>query len=258
MTFAGSSVGRTKGYLDFLEKEQDYHTMVLYRSYDGLASSNFSSFPQEVSFEDIRDFDDDFEIRATLYPEVKRILQRLTGASIVEINFHWVRGKHPSGSGPVGYAHIDTTGPSGAYMFETYRANSGVDIAPSRRYEFYTFWVPLLPVQDYPLALCDQRTVKPEHLLPVTHYDSSATSQNCFLQHDPEQRWCFINNQQPSEAWIFYQGGNRIENKPVMLLSKACRTARLGRGIWALIDGRVLKLKPWSFFEKFDTIIKPI
>ncbi|GKZ59754.1 hypothetical protein AnigIFM63309_009990 [Aspergillus niger] len=239
MTFAGSSVGRTKGYLDFLEKEQDYHTMVLYRSYDGLASSNFSSFPQEVSFEDIRgketefsiqeqgfclyslstkmsyiDFDDDFEIRATLYPEVKRILQRLTGASIVEINFHWVRGKHPSGSGPVGYAHIDTTGPSGAYMFETYRANSGVDIAPSRRYEFYTFWVPLLPVQDYPLALCDQRTVKPEHLLPVTHYDSSATSQNCFLQHDPEQRWCFINNQQPSEAWIFYQGGNRIENKP--------------------------------------------
>lgn len=115
MAFAGSSVGRTKGYLDFLGKEQDYHTMVLYRSYDGLASSNFSSFPQEVSFEDIRgketefsiqeqgfclyslstkmsyiDFDDDFEIRATLYPEVKRILQRLTGASIVKIYFHWV------------------------------------------------------------------------------------------------------------------------------------------------------------------------
>lgn len=79
-----------------------------------------------------------------------------------------------------------------------------------------SFWVPLLPVQDYPLALCDQRTVKPEHLLPVTHYDSSATSQNCFLQHDPEQRWYFINNQQPSEAWIFYQGGNRVENKPGM------------------------------------------
>ncbi|GKZ30342.1 hypothetical protein AbraIFM66950_008764 [Aspergillus brasiliensis] len=261
MAFAGLNVGNSKDYLKFTDRTAEQQEG-LYR-YEGisppagLARSNVKFLRREVSFEDIRGRENEFsieeqgfclssfstgmsdeeygdreKIRDTLYPEVREVLKRLTGASIAHVwshvvtqrhlrpskSYHMsdiykVRGKHADDEGPLDHAHIDNTKSWAAEMFELYCRKPSANIAPWQKYEFYNLWVPLRPVRSFPLALCDQRTVKPEDVIPTKHHKKDRVRQNYLLRYDPAQRWYFKHNQKPSEAWIFYQGGNRFENK---------------------------------------------
>ncbi|RAK83606.1 hypothetical protein BO79DRAFT_222385 [Aspergillus costaricaensis CBS 115574] len=72
----------------------------------------------------------------------------------------------------------------------------------------------------YPLAFCEPSSVEPDDVLPVIYHSDNIPGQNCDLQQNNSQKWYYKSNQQPSEAWIFYQGGNRFDNKPVMVFDK--------------------------------------
>ena len=69
-------------------------------------------------------------------------------------------------------------------------------------------------MKNYPLAFCEPSSVDPDDILPVIYHGNDVPGQNCLLQHSKSQKWCYKSNQQPSEAWIFYQGGNRFDDKP--------------------------------------------
>ncbi|GFN20345.1 putative CmcJ-like methyltransferase [Aspergillus tubingensis] len=156
-----------------------------------------------MSYIDVHDED---KIRDTLYAEVKQVLQRLTGASIVHIWSHVVRGKYADGIKPNEKAHIDTAESWRQDLFRQYCTKPDSNIAPSAKYEFYNLWLPLLPVKNYPLAFCEPSSVDPDDILPVIYHGNDVPGQNCLLQHSKSQKWCYKSNQQPSEAWIFYQG----------------------------------------------------
>ncbi|GLA06749.1 hypothetical protein AnigIFM60653_007694 [Aspergillus niger] len=174
MAFAGISVGRTRGSLKFVKRSEDYQGGALYQYYlpytppAGLPPSNFEFVSQEVFIEDIRgkeaefsierqgfclcpfstqmpyaEYDDTKKIRDILYPEVKEVLQRLTGASMVDILSHVVRGKHAGGRKPSEEVHIDVAESWRANLFESYCRKSDANIAPSQKYEFYKYMIHL-------------------------------------------------------------------------------------------------------------------
>ncbi|OJZ81925.1 hypothetical protein ASPFODRAFT_88015, partial [Aspergillus luchuensis CBS 106.47] len=156
------------------------------------------------------------KIRDTLYAEVKEVLRRLTGASIVHICSHLtsMRTLNQSAKTLLYLRFPDTAESWRQRLFRRYCRKPDSNIAPSAKYEFYNLWLPLLQVKNYPLAFCEPSSVDPDDILPVIYHGNDVPGQNCLLQHSKSQKWCYKSNQQPSEAWIFYQGGNRFDDKP--------------------------------------------
>lgn len=74
----------------------------------------------------------------------------------------------------------------------------------------YSVWKPLRgPLQDWPLGLCDFNTVriKDVHAGDLVH--ANFVLENCQVHYSPEQKWYYISNQEPSEAWVFIQSDSK-------------------------------------------------
>jgi len=100
-------------------------------------------------------------------------------------------------------------------------------------------WKPLKgPVQDWPLAMCDPRSIKPETdlepcdlvypgSLPYKHNTkpgytkkfSDYVVENRQLYHSPRHEWMYLADQQPSEAWVFLQSDTTADVKSGLLPS---------------------------------------
>ena len=62
------------------------------------------------------------------------------------------------------------------------------------------------PVRDWPLALCDVRTVNPgADLQACDIIDPDFVSEEYLLHHAPEQKWCYLKDQMPNEVWVMLQ-----------------------------------------------------
>lgn len=61
-------------------------------------------------------------------------------------------------------------------------------------------------MRDWPLALCDPRTVNPDaDLKPCDIYDPDQVSEEYCLHHAPEQKWYYLKDQMPNEVWVMLQ-----------------------------------------------------
>ncbi|OJJ68631.1 hypothetical protein ASPBRDRAFT_68162 [Aspergillus brasiliensis CBS 101740] len=241
MAFAGLNVGNSKDYLKFTDRTAE----------------------QQEGLYRYEEYGDREKIRDTLYPEVREVLKRLTGASIAHVwshvvtqrhlrpskSYHMsgiykVRGKHADNEGPLDHAHIDNTKSWAAEMLN-YTVGS--------------------PVRTLRHGRNMNSIMKPEDAIPTKHHKKDGVRQNYLLRYDPAQRWYFKHNQKPSEAWIFYQGGNRFESKLavanlIMVSTKVSLTRRFVRiqaRFCAVTCGKVLNSKPWSSSEKPFITVQP-
>lgn len=86
----------------------------------------------------------------------------------------------------------------------------GIDTPPEGRLVSYNLWRTLTPPpQDYPLALCDLRTVREEHLVrgfSIGNPANRGQEVEFYLSlFDPEQRWCYFSNLTRDEMLVFQQ-----------------------------------------------------
>ena len=86
----------------------------------------------------------------------------------------------------------------------------GIDTPPEGRLVSYNVWRPLTPPpQDFPLALCDLRTVREEYLvrgLSTGNPANPADDVEFYLSlFDPDQRWCYFSNLTRDEVIVFQQ-----------------------------------------------------
>ncbi|KAK4175416.1 hypothetical protein QBC36DRAFT_189998 [Triangularia setosa] len=72
---------------------------------------------------------------------------------------------------------------------------------------FDSAWKPLRgPTRDWPLGLCDNRSVDPEVDLKICDLVApDGTSETASVHHSPKQRWCYVSDQMPNEIWVFMQ-----------------------------------------------------
>lgn len=116
--------------------------------------------------------------RSTLdyWDETIPLLQQLSGArEVLALNASTVRysakadkKKHMT---PAGWAHLDyDVDESEQQLKETLEA-LGREVAPFSRYVLYQGWRALTPPpQDFPLAICDGRTVVSADMTPITYH----------------------------------------------------------------------------------------
>ncbi|EME41015.1 hypothetical protein DOTSEDRAFT_74531 [Dothistroma septosporum NZE10] len=98
-------------------------------------------------------------------------------------------------------AHIDHTRKNAFVRFKK-ALNPPPDMM-LERWQALTLWCPLShPVTDWPLAVCDYQTIRPETTQTIDTVLPHLTNEIYHLTFDEDQRWYFLSNQGPTEPLI--------------------------------------------------------
>ena len=139
------------------------------------------------------------------WAEIVPRLQARTGASVVlPLHASVVRYSTRANRGemmtPAGWAHLDYDADEAAVQLRETLERSGREVPPFDRYVLYQTWRALTePPQDYPLAICDSRTVDAADIVPLEYHvaagqadgeDVTYRSQGC--RHSDRHQWWYF------------------------------------------------------------------
>ena len=109
---------------------------------------------------------------------------------------------------PAGWPHVDyDTRESEVQLKETLELNA-IDPAPFSRYVMYQCWQVLSPPpQDFPLAMCDGRTVTTEDIVPIEYHmktpERDVIYQSSGAKFSPHHHWWYFPDMTPQELLVF-------------------------------------------------------
>ena len=149
----------------------------------------------------------DEDVKRAYYPEVERLLLQQTGASRVVFFDHTVRRKYPEHvpetpqtRKPVQRVHVDQT-PASAHVRVARHVQPP---QPFRRVQLINVWRPIgYAVYDFPLAVCDFRTVDVQHdLVPTTlvYPRPLPDGETYSVRFNPQQRWYYWSRMTPDDV----------------------------------------------------------
>ena len=150
------------------------------------------------------------------WAEVVPMLQARTGARDV-VPVHAAVVRYSPGANrremmtPAGWAHLDYDGDEAAVQLRDTLARSGREFAPFRRYVLYQTWRALTdPPQDYPLAICDWRTVDAADIVPLVYHVAAeqadgeeVTYQSQGCQHSDRHEWWYFPDLTIDDVLVF-------------------------------------------------------
>src|SRR5262245_17146659 len=158
----------------------------------------------------VRDFYNQEEVRRIYYPEAERLLKAATGADRVFIFDHTVRRRTPGGEDrrageprqPVPRVHVDHTAKSGPQRVRDLLPDEAEALLRGR-VQIINIWRPLRgPLHDWPLAVCDALTVKPEQLISSDLVYEHRVGETYSVTFDPQHRWFYVPEMQVDEALL--------------------------------------------------------
>ncbi|KAF9559984.1 hypothetical protein CPC08DRAFT_637173 [Agrocybe pediades] len=156
-------------------------------------------------------FMNDEEIVKEYYPESIELLKKLTGASRVVLFDHTIRRRrpgmpddHPSRRQPVAFAHVDQTAKSAIGRVHRHLPAEEVPELLKKRFQIINLWRPInLPALDWPLGLCDYRSVSPaEDTVPVALLYDDHEGETLSVKYNPAHKWYYMYNMTPEEVVI--------------------------------------------------------
>ncbi|KAK4614156.1 Fe(II)/2-oxoglutarate-dependent dioxygenase nvfI [Fulvia fulva] len=166
------------------------------------------------------DFGGQERVDAVYVEDVKTQLREDFGASHIDIMRVRVRRRHPHFPLSIGTsfehhqpstaAHIDTTMDSAKAMVKDLLLHTGQSCRQGY-FQILNVWKPLRgPLEDWPLAVCDQQTVDTTtDLAQSTILHQDYANHNCQVHYNKNQRWFYLSRQQPDEIMIFRQFDSR-------------------------------------------------
>lgn len=164
------------------------------------------------------DYRDPEAVKSVYYPAIATLIKETVGALAVFVFDHNIRSVEGAAAGergvraPVADAHDDYTETSGPKRVRDILAAEGREDLLGHRAALINAWRPLRgPVKDWPLAVCDPRTVAPEEFIPaaIDHYaDTDLTKPShsgeiYSMHYSPRHRWFYVADQQPGEVLLF-------------------------------------------------------
>jgi hypothetical protein len=161
-----------------------------------LDKQGFALLERPSAFTDFQDHD---AIQRDYYRESERILQAATGADRVFAFGHTVRREMPDGTSrtdhdrmPVQQVHVDRTDGWGAERVRKLVPDEA-DSLLGGRMQIINLWRAIRgPLQSMPLALCDARSVRPEHMVSVEMVMPEQSFEVFRLVYDPAHRWFYF------------------------------------------------------------------
>ncbi|KAI4595982.1 hypothetical protein KJ359_006274 [Pestalotiopsis sp. 9143b] len=168
-----------------------------------------------------RDFDDPDKVEECFYPEVKQMLEQMfPQAAAIEILEHKIRKRDlqfPLASGkpyhvmlPTNAIHIDCTPDAASFISKVAYP------ASAERYPklcMINLWKSLQgPGNDWPLALCDRRTVDYDvDLMGQDMVSFDRVTENAKVYHSPRHDWYYLDEMRDDEVLVFQQFNSEVE-----------------------------------------------
>ncbi|KAL4068713.1 hypothetical protein V8B97DRAFT_790605 [Scleroderma yunnanense] len=156
-------------------------------------------------------FLNDEEIKEEYYPESIELIKKLTGATRVVIFAHVVRRRRPPRSDdavrheyPAGLVHVDQTRDFAHSLVHKHLSPIDAEVFLGGRFQTVSLWRPIAhPAIDWPLALCDSRSVNPERDLMATTliYPDRKDDTNC-VKYNSGHRWVYKSAMEPEDFVI--------------------------------------------------------
>ena len=157
------------------------------------------------------DVEDPGEIKRVYYPEVARLIERLTGASRVLVFGEVARSDRsgtPDGRLPSWGAHVDYDEGTVRDLAQRLLGPAEAPLLCAQRMRLINLWRPTRLVERTPLALCDASTVTADELNPseirggLNDPDRPALF-GFNLSYSPRHRWYYAPRMRPDEVLAF-------------------------------------------------------
>ncbi|KAH9852577.1 hypothetical protein C2E23DRAFT_188884 [Lenzites betulinus] len=155
-----------------------------------------------------KSFDNDEIVEKEYYPESIALVKEITGASRVVPFDHTIRRRRPEEiedtpqkRQPVPLVHIDQTPESSAARVRRHLPAEDVPKLLEGRFQIINLWRPIgRPAYDWPLALCDWRSVNRENdLVASTLRYPDRDGETFSVKFNPSHKWKYLRGMEPDE-----------------------------------------------------------
>jgi hypothetical protein len=157
----------------------------------------------------IRDFLDEDEVRRVYYPEMEALVKAESGASRVVVFDHTLRTADDELRAArkirevVRRVHNDYTEWSGPQRVRDLVPAEADDLL-RRRFAIVQVWRPIRhPVETFPLAICDARTLSPDDLVISERRYPNRVGQTYAIKYNPRHQWYWFPRMRREEALVF-------------------------------------------------------
>ncbi|KDR70146.1 hypothetical protein GALMADRAFT_254991 [Galerina marginata CBS 339.88] len=156
-----------------------------------------------------KSFANDEEIVREYYPESIELIKKLTGATRVELFDHTIRRRRPGQVDdspdrrqPVAQVHVDQTTKSAIARVHRHLPASDAPKLLENRFQIINLWRPIShPAIDWPLALCDYRSVNPTgDTFPMALIYPDREGETLGVQHSENHKWKYLHGMTPDEV----------------------------------------------------------
>jgi len=154
----------------------------------------------------VKDFYDPDEVKAVYYPEVERLLKRVTGAERVLIFDHIVRNPVLAERGekgarpPAKMVHNDYSFKSAPRRVRDHLPEEADRLLGNRFAEINVWRAIRGPIESSPLALCDARSLGAEDIVPMDLVYRDRVGEILGFLYSPQHRWYYFPRMTPNEA----------------------------------------------------------
>ena len=157
----------------------------------------------------VGDFLDETEVRRVYYPEMEDLVKAESGASRVVVFDHTLRTADDAVREArkirevVRRVHNDYTEWSGPQRVRDLLPEEADELL-RRRFAIIQVWRPIRhPVETFPLAICDARTLSFKDLVVSERRYPNRIGQTYAITYNPEHAWYWFPRMQRSEALVF-------------------------------------------------------
>src|SRR5712691_9674461 len=157
----------------------------------------------------VADFLDPDEVRRVYYREMEALVKAESGASRVHVFDHTLRTADDAFREahkirePVQRVHNDYTEWSGPQRVRDLLPQEA-DALLRRRFAIIQVWRPIRnPVETFPLAICDARSLSPEDLVISERIYPNRVGQTYAITYNPEHVWYWFPRMRREEALVF-------------------------------------------------------
>ncbi|KIM43506.1 hypothetical protein M413DRAFT_443437 [Hebeloma cylindrosporum] len=153
-------------------------------------------------------FANDEEIHQEYYPESIELIKSLTGASRVVLFDHTIRRRRPGqlddGADrrqPVAQVHVDQTKKSSIARVHRHLPAADVPKLLEGRFQIINLWRPIgNPAIDWPLGLCDYRSVDAKDPFPVALVYPDHEGETLAIKYNTNHKWKYLHGMTPDEV----------------------------------------------------------
>jgi len=157
----------------------------------------------------VSDFFDEEEVRRVYYPEMEALVKAESGASRVLVFDHTLRTADDELREKarirevVRRVHNDYTEWSGPQRVRDL-VPAEADELLRRRFAIVQVWRPIrLPVESFPLAICDARTLSPDDLVISERRYPNRVGQTYAITYNSRHQWYWFPRMRREEALVF-------------------------------------------------------